>query len=52
MTVFETPAGGAVFGVGSMTFVGALPIDGDDNLLSRLLTKVLRRFADPARFKT
>lgn len=50
MTFFETPAGGAVFSVGSMTFVGSLPIDNYDNLVTRMLTNVLRRFADPTKF--
>jgi len=48
MTFFETPAGGAVFSVGSMTFVGALPIAGQ---LRRLTTNVLARFRDPAPFE-
>ena len=50
MVFFETPAGGAVFSVGSMNFVGALPIDGYDNLLTRMMTNVVRRFIDPAPF--
>jgi N,N-dimethylformamidase len=50
MVFFETPAGGAVFSVGSMFFVGALPIDDYDNLLTRMMTNVVRRFVDPAPF--
>ncbi|MBI1775097.1 MAG: N,N-dimethylformamidase [Proteobacteria bacterium] len=51
MTFFETPAGGAVLSVGSMCFVGALPIDGYDNLLARMMTNAVKRFADPAPFR-
>ena len=47
---FETASGGAVYSVGSMTYVGSLPIDGYDNVLARLTTNVLRRFLDPAPF--
>ena len=50
MVFFETPAGGAVFSVGSMTYVGSLPPDGYANTLARLTTNVLQRFRDPARF--
>ncbi len=51
LTFFETPAGGAVLSVGSMCFVGALPVDGYDNLLTRMMTNAVRRFIDPAPFK-
>ena len=44
---FETPAGGAVFSVGSMTWAGAVPIPGT---LRTLTTNVLKRFMDPAPF--
>jgi N,N-dimethylformamidase len=44
---FETPAGGAVFSVGSMTWAGAMPIPGT---LRTLTTNVLRRFMDPKPF--
>ncbi len=44
---FETPSGGAVFSVGSMTWAGAMPIPGT---LRTLTTNVLRRFMDPAKF--
>jgi N,N-dimethylformamidase len=50
MVFFETPAGGAVFSVGSMTYVGSLPVNGYDNILTQLTTNVLRRFLDPAPF--
>jgi N,N-dimethylformamidase len=50
MVFFETPAGGAVFSVGSMTYVGALlGLDGE-TVLGRLTANVLRRFNDPAPF--
>jgi N,N-dimethylformamidase len=41
---FETPNGGAVFSVGSITFCGALPINGGDNNVSRMIDNVVRRF--------
>ena len=50
MTFFETAAGGAVFSVGSMTYVGSLPPDGYGNVCAKLTTNVLRRFMDPAPF--
>ncbi len=50
MTFFETAAGGAVFSVGSMTYVGSLLADGGDSILSRLTANVVRRFADPEPF--
>ena len=45
MTYFETPAGGAVFSVGSITFCGSLSHDGYDNNVSRIIDNVLTRFA-------
>ncbi len=43
---FETPGGGAVFSVGSITFCGSLWHDGAfDGQISRLLENVVRRFA-------
>lgn len=51
LTFFETRNGGAVFSVGSMNFVGALPIDGYRTVLARLILNVIRRFADPAPFQ-
>jgi len=44
---FETAAGGAVFSVGSMTYVGSLAADP---VLGRLTANVLRRFRDPTPF--
>lgn len=52
MTFFETAAGGAVFSVGSMTFVGALSWDHYRSSLADLLRNVLTRFLDPAPFDT
>lgn len=51
ITFFETPAGGAVFSVGSMAYVGALAHNDYDNDISRLTLNVLQRFADPAPFE-
>lgn len=48
LTFFETPMGGAVFSVGSMNFIGALPIDAYKNVAARLIINIVRRFADPA----
>ena len=50
LTFFETPNGGAVFSVGSMCFIGALPVDGYTNVAAKLISNVVRRFADPAPF--
>lgn len=50
LTFFETPDGGAVFSVGSMNFIGALPVDGYGTVLARLVENIIRRFADPAPF--
>jgi N,N-dimethylformamidase len=44
---FETPGGGAVFSVGSITFCGSLPHNGYSNSISRLLENVIRRFSEP-----
>lgn len=41
MIYFETPAGGRVFSVGSITFCGSLPWNNFDNTVSRLLFNVL-----------
>ncbi len=41
---FETPNGGAVFSVGSITFCGSLPHNDFDNNISRMIDNVLRRF--------
>ena len=54
MVFFETPAGGAVFSVGSISWWGALAVPtgsgGGDNDVARITANVLRRFADPAPF--
>jgi N,N-dimethylformamidase len=50
MVFFETPGGGAVFSVGSISWFGALAREGYDNDVARITTNVLRRFADPAPF--
>lgn len=51
MTFFETPADGAVFSTGSITFCGSLPPNGYDNNVSGIVGNVLDRFLDPdARF--
>ncbi|MCC7280827.1 MAG: N,N-dimethylformamidase [Acetobacteraceae bacterium] len=50
ITFFEAAGGGAVFSVGSMNFVGALPVDGYDNSCAKLIENVVRRFADPRPF--
>lgn len=42
---FDTPSGGAVFSVGSITFCGSLWRNGFDGPISRLLENVVRRFA-------
>jgi N,N-dimethylformamidase len=47
MTYFETPAGGAVFSTGSITFCGSLVSNRFDNDVSRLLNNVVQRFLDP-----
>jgi N,N-dimethylformamidase len=47
MVYFETPNGGAVFSVGSITFCGSLSHDGYRNNISRIVDNVLRRFAAP-----
>jgi N,N-dimethylformamidase len=44
MVYFETPNGGAVFSVGSITFCGSLSHDGYRNSISRVVDNVLRRF--------
>jgi N,N-dimethylformamidase len=46
---FKTPSGGAVFSVGSMTFLGSLWRNGFEGPISRLLQNVVARFSAPAR---
>lgn len=50
MTIFETPAGGAVFSVGSIAWGASLPHNGYDNSVSRISENVLRRFMEPEPF--
>jgi N,N-dimethylformamidase len=47
MTLYATPSGGAVFSVGSITWIGSLSHKGFDNSVSRVTENVLRRFLDP-----
>ncbi|MFT4582693.1 MAG: N,N-dimethylformamidase [Gammaproteobacteria bacterium] len=50
MVFFETPAGGAVFSVGSISWFGALARNGYDNDIAKITENVLRRFLDPEEF--
>ncbi len=47
---YETPSGGAVFSVGSISWFGALARNGYDNDVAQLSLNVLTRFLDPAPF--
>jgi N,N-dimethylformamidase len=47
---FETPRGGAVFSVGSMTWATSLADRGYDNAVCTITDNVLRRFVDPEPF--
>jgi len=47
---YETPGGGAVFSVGSISWFGALARNDFDNDIARMTTNVLTRFADPEPF--
>jgi N,N-dimethylformamidase len=47
MVYFETPRGGGVFSVGSISFCGSLPHGGFRNNISRIVDNVLRRFRAP-----
>jgi N,N-dimethylformamidase len=47
MVFFETPQDGAVFSVGSISWLGSLSHNGYDNNVSRLTENVLRRFNSP-----
>ena len=51
MTFFETPAGGAVFSVGSISFAGALASNDYDNDIARIAGNVLERFSAAAPFE-
>jgi N,N-dimethylformamidase len=50
MVFFETGSGGAVFSVGSMTFVGSLLSAEGENILAKITENVVRRFRDPTPF--
>jgi N,N-dimethylformamidase len=50
MLFFETPAGGAVFSVGSITFCGSLAYNRYRNNVAQLVTNVLTRFLAEERF--
>lgn len=47
---YETPKGGAVFSVGSISWFGALARNGFDNDIATMTANVVRRFADPQPF--
>jgi len=51
MVFFETPNGGAVFSVGSMSWITSLLWNNTDNNVSRITENVVRRFMDPAPFQ-
>ena len=44
MVYFETANGGAVFSVGSISFIGSLPYNNYDNNISTIVDNVLSRF--------
>ncbi|MDA1189777.1 MAG: hypothetical protein O2854_08905, partial [Chloroflexi bacterium] len=44
MVYFETPNDGAVFSVGSISYIGCLSYNDYDNNISRITENVLRRF--------
>jgi N,N-dimethylformamidase len=50
MAFFETPAGGAVFSISSLTWCGSLSHDNYENDVSRLTANVVSRLADPEPF--
>jgi N,N-dimethylformamidase len=47
LVFFETPKGGAVFSVSSISWAGSLAHQGYDNNVSRITENVVRRFLDP-----
>jgi len=51
MVFYETPSGGAVFSVGSISWFGALARNGYDNDVARITENVVRRFAEPEPFE-
>jgi N,N-dimethylformamidase len=44
IVLIEHGSGGAVFSVGSMTFAGALPVNGGNNNAARLLRNIVLNF--------
>jgi len=44
MVYFDTPSGGAIFSVGSITFCGSLPFNNFDNNISKLLANIFNQF--------
>ena len=50
MVFFETPGGGAVFSVGSISWFGALARNEFDNDVARITGNVVRRFLAPQEF--
>jgi N,N-dimethylformamidase len=50
MVLFETPAGGAVFSVGSIAWAGSLSYNDYQNNVSPITANVIRRFTSPRRF--
>jgi N,N-dimethylformamidase len=50
LVFFETPAGGAVFSVGSIAFADSLAWNRYENDVTRVASNVLARFIDPAPF--
>ena len=47
---YETPGGGAVFSVGSISWFGALAVNGYDNDIARITSNVIQRFLDKTLF--
>lgn len=50
MVFYETPNGGAVFAMSSVTWAGALAHNAYDNNVARLTGNVVRRLIDPEPF--
>ena len=50
MVFFETPAGGAVFSTGSITWSASLAHQDFDNNVAKITNNVLRRFLDEKKF--
>ena len=51
LVFFETPAGGAVFSVGSISWFGTLARNGYDNDVAQITANVVRRFAQAEPFQ-